>query len=107
MVWPWSSPASWWAQVSGAVVAAVCDIVILGERRNYGSAAGDLADAVQDDFRAAAVQFDVSLNLDGAARQTADVASIFQSGSEDHHRERARHLILAEVEKVDAFSRPP
>jgi hypothetical protein len=97
MVWPWSSPASWWAQVSGAVVAAVCDIVILGERRNYGSAAGDLADAVQDDFRAAAVQFDVSLNLDGAARQTADVASIFQSGSEDHHRERARHLILTEV----------
>jgi hypothetical protein len=36
-----------------------------------------------------------------ARRRTS--ADVFQSGLEDHHRERAGQLILAEVEKMNSF----
>ena len=39
------------AEMSGAVVAAIFDVVVLGQWRDHGGASGDLADAVQDDFR--------------------------------------------------------
>ena len=43
------------------------------------------------------------MNFDGAAGQAANVADIFQAGREDDDRERAGHLIFAEVEEVNAF----
>jgi hypothetical protein len=43
------------------------------------------------------------VDFDGASRQAANVADIFQSGLEHHHPERAGHLILAEVEKMNSF----
>src|SRR5271165_7034894 len=90
------------AKVAGAVVAAVFDVVVLGQGGNHGCAPGDLADVVEDDFRAAVVEFDRAFNFDQAARQAADVADIFQITGEDHHRERARHVIFAEVEEMNA-----
>ena len=87
----------------GAVVAAVFDVVVFGQGWDHGGTAGDLADTVEYDFRAAVVEFDVSMNLNHAAFQPADVANIFQSGGEDYDRERASHLIFAEVEEVGSF----
>jgi hypothetical protein len=89
--------------MSGAIVAAMFDIVVLGKRRDHGCAAGDLADATENDFRTAVVEFDGSMDFDGPAGQAADVADIFQSGREDYYSEGARHLICAEVEEVNSF----
>jgi hypothetical protein len=91
------------AGASGAEVAAIFYVVVFGEQRNRGGAPSNLADAVQDDFRAAVVNFNGSVNFDGATLKAPDVADIFQSGREDHDRERAGYLIFAEVEETDAF----
>src|SRR5579864_4986613 len=91
------------AQATGAEVATIFDVVILGERRDHRGAAGDLTDAIQDDLRAAIIEFDGSVNFDGATLQAPDVADIFQSGREDHHGEGAGHLVFAEVEEMDAL----
>lgn len=88
--------------MAGAVVAAVLDIVSFGEWWNQGSASADLADAVQDDFGAAIVELDQSVNFNGAAGQAAHVADILQIVGEDHDGEGACHLIFAEIEEVNA-----
>ena len=84
-------------------MAAIFDVVVFGERRDHGGTASNLADAIQDYFGAAIVEFNGSMNFDGAAGQAADVADIFQSGGEDYYREWAGQLILAEVEEVNSF----
>ncbi len=89
--------------MSSAVVAAILDVVILGQWRDHGGASGDLADVVQDDFRAAVVEFYCSVDFDGAAGQAANVADIFQSGREHYYAERASRLFLAEVEEVNSL----
>ena len=91
------------AQASGAVVAPILDVVIFRERWDHGRAPGDLADVVENDLGAAFVEFDGSVDFNGAPGQATDVANIFQSGSEDHHRKRAGHLIFAEVEKMNSL----
>ena len=58
--------ASWWAQVAGAEVSSILNIVSFGKRRNHGSAACDLADAVQNDFRAAIMELNGSVNFEAA-----------------------------------------
>ena len=88
--------------MAGAEVAAVFDIVVLGEWRDEGGTACDLADAVEDDLSAAVVEFYRTMDFDGAACEAADVADIFQVVGEDDDREGTSHLIFAEVEKVDA-----
>jgi hypothetical protein len=62
-----------------------------------------LADVVKDDLGTAFVEFYGAVNFNSAPGQAADVADVFQSGLEDHHRERAGQLILAEVEKMNSF----
>lgn len=91
------------AQASGAVVAPILDVVIFRERWDHGRAPGNLADVVEDDLRAAVVKFDGSVDFNGAPGQATDVADIFQSGLEDHHRKRAGQLILAEVQKMNSL----
>ena len=90
-------------QVSRAVVAAIFDVVILGQRRNHGGAASDLADAVEDDFGASIVGFHGSQDFDGASGEAANVANIFQFVGENHHREGAGHFIFTKIEEVDAL----
>src|SRR5712691_11781553 len=51
-------------EVTGAVVAAIFHVVVLGERRNHGTASCNLADAVEDDFSAAVVELHGSVYLD-------------------------------------------
>ncbi len=63
----------------------------------------NLTDAVQDDFRAAVVEFDGSLDFYGAAFEAADVADIFQVRREDDDGKGASHLIFTEVNEVNAF----
>ena len=63
-----------------------------------------MADAAQDDFGAAVVEFYFSVNLDELPGEAADVADIFQVGREDDYAEGAGHLVLAEVDVVDAFA---
>ena len=92
--------------VSGAVMAAIFDVLILGEWWDDGGATGDLANAIENDCRTSVVELDCSMNFDGGAGQAANVADIFQSGREDwedHDREGAGHLIFAEVEEVNSF----
>jgi len=85
-------------------VALLFYVVVLGKRRDHSGAIGELADAAQDDFGAAVVEFYFSVNLDQLSGQAADVADIFQVGGEDDDAERASHLVLAEVDVVDAFA---
>jgi hypothetical protein len=84
-------------------VAAVFDIVVFGQWRNHRSASGDLADAVEDDFGAAVVDLDGSVNFDGAALQAANVANIFQAGRKDHDCEGAGNLIFTEVKEMNSL----
>lgn len=89
--------------MAGAVVTAFFYIVVFRQGRDHGCAAGDLADAVEDHFGAAVVELDGSMNFDGASGEAADITDIFQAGREDYHREGTGHLVLTEVEEVDAF----
>jgi hypothetical protein len=91
------------AQSSGAVVAAILDIIIFWQGWDHGRATSNLADVVEDDLRPAVVKFDGSVDFNGTPGQPADVANIFQSGLEDHYCERAGQLIFAEVEKMNSF----
>ena len=47
-------------------MSSILNIVIFGKRRNHGSAACYLADAVQNDFSAAIIELDGSVNLQAA-----------------------------------------
>jgi hypothetical protein len=58
-------------------VAAIFDVVVLGQRRDHGGTSGDLADAVENDLRAAVVEFDRSMNFNRSAFEPSDVADIF------------------------------
>src|ERR1700756_3396522 len=53
------------AQASGAVVAAILDI-IFRERRDHGSATGNLADVVEDDLGTAFIEFYGAVNFNSA-----------------------------------------
>src|SRR5271165_3016687 len=75
------------AHPAGAVVAAVFDVVVLGQGGNHGCAPGDLADVVEDDVRAAVIKLDRAFNFDHASGQAADIADIFQIAGEDHDGE--------------------
>ena len=88
-------------QPSGTIVASVFDIVIFRQCRDHSGAAGDLADTTQNDLRPSVIELDAALDLDGATGQTAHVSDVFQVMREDHHRERAGHLVFAEVEEGD------
>ena len=78
--------------------------------RRIPSAAGDhgrdpidLADAIEDDFGAAVIDLDRSVDLDRLAGQPSHVANIFQIVREDNDGEWTRQLIFAEIEEVDAL----
>jgi hypothetical protein len=91
------------AHAARAVVALFFYVVVLGQGRDHGGTVGELADAAQDNFGAAVVEFYFSVNLNELSGEAADVADIFQVGGEDDHAEGASHLVLAEVDVVDAF----
>ena len=76
------------ADTTGAVVAGFFYIVFFGQRRDEGGSSGDLADALEDNFGAAVVEFDGVADFDGASGEAADVADVFQVRSEDYYRER-------------------
>jgi hypothetical protein len=61
------------AHFSGAVVALLLYVLVLGEGRDHGGSVGELADAAQDDFGAAVVEFYFFVNLDELAGEAADV----------------------------------
>jgi hypothetical protein len=84
-------------------MAPIFDIVILRNRRNYGCAACDLADALQNDLGAAVIKLDGPQNFNRSSRKMAHIAHVFQIFREDDDRERTRHLIFTEIEKVNSF----
>lgn len=90
-------------QTSRTKVAAVFNVVGFGEWRDHSGATGDLADAVQNDFGARVIELDRAVNFDRVASEAANVADVFQIGREDHNREGAGHLILTEIEEMNAF----
>lgn len=79
-------------------------VVVFGQRGDHGGAVGELADAAQDDFGTAVVELYFSVNLDQLSGEAADVAHIFQVGGEYDYAEGAGHLILAEIDVVNAFA---
>ena len=85
-------------------MAAVFYIVVFGERGDHGGASVNLADAVEDDFRAAVVHLYGAVDFDDAAFEAADVADIFQVVGKDDDREGASGFVFAEVDEVDAFA---
>jgi len=87
----------------GTEVATILDIVILGQWRDHGCAAGDLANAVQDDLRASVVEFHGAVNLDRSTCQASDVSNVFQAGRKDHNCEGAGHLVFTKLEEVDSL----
>jgi len=89
--------------MSGAVVSAILHVVILRERRDHGGSAGNLADMLQNDFRPAIVELDRTFNFDRSSRQPAHISHVPQIRWKHHHGERARHLVLAEVEEMHAL----
>src|SRR5579864_5156977 len=62
------------AKVSGTVVTAHLDIIVLGKRRDHCSATRDLANTTKNNFRAPVVEFDKAVDFDGASRETANIA---------------------------------
>jgi len=52
--------------VAGAEVSSILNMVSFGKRRNHGTAACDLADAVQNDFSAAIIELNGSVNFEVA-----------------------------------------
>jgi hypothetical protein len=84
-------------------MALFLDIIVLGQCRDEISAARDLADSIENYFGPAVVELHFSVNLDIAARESANVPHVFQVVREDDDCERASHLVFAEVEKVDAL----
>src|SRR5579872_860409 len=90
-------------KVAGAVMASILNVVVFGQGWDQRSASADLTDAAQNDFGASLIEFDGAVNLNRAAREPSDVADILQIGREDNDRKGASHLILAEVEEVNAF----
>jgi hypothetical protein len=52
--------------VAGAEVSSILNMVIFGKRRNHGSAGCDLADAVHNDFSAAIIELNGSVNFEAA-----------------------------------------
>jgi hypothetical protein len=89
-------------EVSGAVVSGLFHIVVFGERRDEHRSSSNLADALEDNFGAAVVEFHGAADFNGAAGETANVTDIFQVGRKDYDGEGAGHLIFAEVEEVNA-----
>jgi len=85
-------------------VALLFCVVVFGQGRDHSGSVGELSDAAEDDFGAAVVELYSSVNLDQLSGEAADVADIFQVGGEDDYAERAGHLILAEIDVVDAFT---
>src|SRR5579863_2404593 len=90
-------------EMSGAVVAAIFNVVLPGQGRDQGSAAGNLVGTAENDLGAAEVEFDRAADFDGASGEAADVADIFEVGRENDYREGAGALGFTEVEVVDAF----
>jgi len=90
-------------QSAGTVMAAVFHVVGFRQRGNHRRAAGDLADAVQNDLRAPVIEFYGSANLDGATGETAHVSNIFQVVFENDDREWTNHLIFTEIKEVNAL----
>lgn len=60
----------------GAEVAAILDVVVLGQWRDHGGPTLDLADAAQDDLGAAVVELQSSADLNGLSSQPPDVTYI-------------------------------
>lgn len=77
-------------------------VVILRKRRDQRGTAGQLADAAENDFRAAVVQLDGSVNFDGLADEASNVADIFEVGRKDDNRKRAGGVIFAKIKEVNA-----
>ena len=65
-------------QMPGAVMAAVFDVVILGQRRQQSRASAHLADPAQNDFCAALIEFHRAVNFDSTSGETANIADISQ-----------------------------
>jgi hypothetical protein len=84
-------------------VAAVFDVIILGQGRDHCRSALDLADPPQDDLRPPVVTFEGSTDFNCASSEAADIAYNFQIWSENDHREWARHLVFAEIQEVNPF----
>src|SRR5271167_367020 len=61
---------------AGAVVTLFFHVVVLGQGRDQGSAAGQLAYPVQDNYGAIVVECDQETNLDDLPGEAADVAYI-------------------------------
>ena len=75
---------------AGAVVSLLLDVVILGQRRDQGSASGELAHAFQHDLRAAVVHLHRAANFDDASFEAADIADIFQVRTENDDMKTGR-----------------
>ena len=89
-------------KVAGAVVALFFHIVFFRKRRDQQTTAGDLAQAVQNDFGTAIVKFDRAFDFDHVSGEAAHVADIFQIVREDDDGKWAGHLVFTEVDEVNS-----
>jgi len=92
-----------WVQACRAVVPAIVDVIVLGQRWNHGGSASELRNPLQDDLRPPVVELYGSVNFDCAACQLAYVSDILQVRREDHNSKRARRMIFTEVDEVNAL----
>ena len=92
------------ADLSGAVVAASFDVIILGQFGNLGSFATQLAQPAEHDFGAAVVFLQSSVNLDHAVLQLADVSDVFEMAVKYDNGKRTYTEIVAKVEPGDAMA---
>ncbi|PYQ43176.1 MAG: hypothetical protein DMG99_07105 [Acidobacteria bacterium] len=90
-------------KAAGTETPSIFHIVVFGKRRDHGGAAFDLADAVQDDLRAAIVHFYRAADLDVASGEQANITHILKITGEDYDGERTGQGILAEIQEVNAF----
>ena len=67
------------AQVAGTEVAAVFDVVAPRQGRNHGGSAFDIADAAENDFGAAVVDFEGATDFDGTSGQRRTSPTSFRS----------------------------
>lgn len=89
-------------QASGAVMALIFYVVVLGYGWKQSFASSHLVHATQNDFGPALIEFDRPVDLDVVASEAAHVSNVLQIVRKNDHSERASHLFFAEIEKMNA-----
>lgn len=94
------SPPPRWPEFPGAEVPSLFHIEIPRQWWQRCNFSAELLPALQHNLRPISVLFHVAMNLDDFSRKLPDVANILQVMRENHDREAAQPVVIAEIKVV-------